>query len=275
MKPTKSKDQQQKDAIAIYRNEAFDIGFYDYFKDISINKISQVLNSRERNVKMESITYRQLNSWDKEGLLTTKREGNEWRKFSIMDAIWVRIIKELREFGMSWEQIKTTKKCFEFESKKCGVQMPILEFYTAFAIGGKMPVLLLVFKDGAATPANFTQYKVAREFLGIENHLQINLNEILQSFFPKVDLKPSHKSEMPVNFDEMELLAFLRVTNYEKIEIRYKNGKIDIIEGMERLKATKRIHDILNEQKYATIEIIQQDGKVVEYVRKTKTKISR
>lgn len=275
MKELKSTDKSKNDALAIYRNEAFDIGYYDYFKNISINKISQVLNSRDRNVKIESVTYRQLNSWDKEGLLTTEKDGNKWRKFSIMDALWVRIIKELREFGLSWEQIKTTKKCFELDSKKCGVQMPILEFYTAFAIGAKMPVLLLIFKDGAATPANFTQYKVAREVIGIENHIQINLNEILQSFFPKVDLKPSHKSEMLLNYDELELLAFLRVTNYEKIEIRYKDGKIDIIEGMERFKATKRLHNILAEQKYANIEIVQEDGNIVGFVRKTKKKISR
>lgn len=147
--------------ISIYQNEAFDNGFYQYFKDIANNKVSQVLNSTDPNVKIESISYRQLNSWEKEHLLTVQREGREWRLFTIIDAIWVKIIKELREFGMSREQVKASKKCLEFESEKCRVAMPMLEFYTAFVIGAKMPVMLLVFKDGAAVPCSLTQYNVA------------------------------------------------------------------------------------------------------------------
>lgn len=272
MSSKNAKDEKKTDAVALYRNEAFDIGFYDYFKNIKSNKVSEVLNNRERNVKFDSITYRQLNSWDKEGLLTTDREGREWRRFSIMDALWLRIVKELREFGMGWEQVKTAKKSLEFESKRCGVTMPILEFYTAFAIGSKMPVLLLIFKDGAAVPANFTQYKVAREFLSMENHLQINLNEILQSFFPGVDLKPKYKAEMPLNIGEMELLAFMRVGDYEKIEVRYKGGKIDIIEGTERI-ATNKIAEILKEQTYDEIKIRRQGGQVTSVLRTKKKRL--
>ena len=275
MGATTNIEKKGNEAVDLYRNDAFESGFYTYFADLKNNKISKILNNKERNVKLESVTYRQLNSWEKEGLLIGDREGRGWRRFTILDAIWVRIIKELREFGMGWEQLKITKQSLEFESAKCGVAMPLLEFYTAFAIGNKMPVLLLVFKDGVAVPANYSQYKIAREFKSIENHLQINLNEILQSFFPNADLKPKYKGELPLDIGEVELLAFLRVANYEKIEVRYKNGKIDLIEGVERFKACKKIHDILKEQQFATIEVVQENGEIVEYVRKTKKKIKR
>ena len=178
MKETAPDTKAKNNEIALYRNEAFDNGFYQYFKDIHSNKISQVLNSTDRNIKLKSITYRQLNSWEKEGLLTMQREGREWRKFSIVDAVWLKIVKELREFGMSREQLKTTKQSIEFESEKYGVAMPMLEFYTAFIIGAKMPVLLLVFKDGIAVPCSFTQYKVAKEVSGVDNHIQLSLNDL-------------------------------------------------------------------------------------------------
>lgn len=159
MKSIKNNNTEKINTISLYRNEAFDIGFYQYFKNIKNNKISQVLNSKERNVKFNEITYRQLNSWEAEGLLTVEREGNEWRRFSIMDAIWVKMIKELREFGLSRKQLKTTKESLEFASEKCGVAMPMLEFYVAFAIGSKMPVLLLIFKDGVAVPQTIVNIK--------------------------------------------------------------------------------------------------------------------
>jgi hypothetical protein len=71
----------------------------------------------------------------------------------------------------------------------------------------------------------------------------------------------------------MELLAFLRIAEYEKVEIRYKSGKIDLIEGMERIKVPAKIHEILRQQDYASIEVMQQDGQIVSLTRKTKKKI--
>lgn len=261
-------------SVAVHRKEAFDIGYKDYFKSLKTNRISAVLNNSERNIKFDSISYRQLNSWDKEGLLTAVREGREWRKFSIMDAIWVKIIQEMREFGMSWEQISNAKKSLELESEQYGVAMPILEFYTAFAIGSKMPVLILVFKDGICVPANFTQYKIAREFSQVDNHLQINLNNILQGFFPNVDLKPMVQSTN-LSLEEVELIAFMRLKQFEKVEVRYANGKMDLLEGLESISNKKKIDEILREQKYASIELLEEDGKVTRILRKIKKKIKR
>lgn len=262
-------------SVAVHRKEAFDIGYKQYFKDIDNNKISQVLNNKERNIKFENITYRQLNSWEEQGLLTNNREDRSWRRFSIMDALWVKIIQELRVFGLGWEQIKVTKKSLEWESKECGVAMPILEFYAAFAIGNKMPVLLLVFKDGICVPANYTQYKVAREFAEVENHLQINLNAILQSFFPTLDLKPKNKNEIPVEVDEMELLAFLRLNTFEKAEITFKNGKMETVEGLQRIDASNMIGDVIKEHNYQKIEVVVDGGKKVSLRRTIKKKLNK
>lgn len=271
MDKKKSNTADKNNTIETYRNEAFDIGFGDYFKNIKDNRISQVLNNTERNLKFKSVTYRQLNSWEKEGLLTMQREGREWRRFSIIDAVWVKLIKELRDFGMSREQLKATKQSLEFENSKYGVAMPMLEFYTAFMIGGKMPVVLLVFKDGIAIPASITQFKVANEIAALDDHIQINLNKLLQSIFPDVDLKPQHKAEMPLYVDEMELLAFLRVGEYEKVEIKYCNGKIDLIEGTER-NVTEKVFDILNEKEYEEVTIRKRDDGVITSVVRTKKK---
>lgn len=271
----KQNKAQENSTVAVHRKEAFDIGYKNYFKDIANNRISQILNSKERNVKFENITYRQLNSWEKEGLLTNEREDRSWRRFSIMDAIWVKVIQELREFGMGWEQIKVAKQSLEWESYAYKVSMPVLEFYTAFAIGNKMPVLLLVFKDGLCVPANLTQYKVAREFSEVENHLQINLNAILQSFFPNVDLKPKSKAEMPVDVDEMELLAFLRLNTFEKVHIYFKNGKMETVEGLQRIDATNLVSDVIKEHNYQKIEVVIQDGQKVSLRRTIKKKLNK
>ena len=276
MKPPKENTDLVRDkALEAYKNDAFDNGFIQYFKERKGSRISQVLNDRNRKVTFKEITYRQISGWEKEGLLDNTRKGNEWRRFSIMDAIWLKIIHELRGFGMSWNQIKVTKESLEFQSSKCGVNMPLLEFYTAFAIANRMPVLILVFKDGVAIPANYVQYKVTRDFLGLESHIQLSLNDMLQGFFPDVDLKATITNDQPLELDEMELLAFIRLKRFEKIEIKYANGRMDLIEGLESINNKKRIDEILKEQQYASIELIEENGKVTRILRKIKKKIKR
>src|SRR5690606_34162801 len=132
----KHMDNQKNDkknninAVDIYKKEAFDIGFNEYFKNSKKNRISEILNSTDQKIKFESVTYRQINSWGDQELLTVQREGKEWRRFSVMDALWVKIIQELREFGLSLDKIKIAKESLSFMSDKCGVAMPLLEFYT-------------------------------------------------------------------------------------------------------------------------------------------------
>lgn len=274
MPPSKGQDSKLQ-VIKAFRNDAFDSGLEQYFKDIRSNKISKVLNDSNRKVKLATVTYRQVNSWEEQGLLTIEREEREWRKFSIIEAVWLKIISELRDFGFPIEKIKVTKESLSYQAKKYGVQMPFLEFFTAFAIGNKMPVLVLVFKDGAAIPVNFTQYRVTKEVIGVENHIQINLNDMLQSFFPNVDLRPSYELQMPVSLEEMELLAFMRVKEFEKVEIRYQDGRMDTIEGLERMNAASRVNEILQEQNYSRIELIQEDGKVTSVTRRTRKRFKK
>jgi DNA-binding transcriptional MerR regulator len=273
MKPLKQDTNTRDIALDAYKNDAFDNGFYQYFKDRKGSHISAILNSKDRKVTFKDITYKMLTDWEKAGLLDNNRDGNEWRRFSIMDAIWLKIIFELRSFGMSWKQIKITKESLEFQSKKCGVAMPLLEFYTAFAIGNRMPVLLLVFQDGIAIPANYTQYKVSRDFLGLDNHIQLSLNNIIQGFFPDVDLKPTQKIEIPVDLDEMELLAFIRLNIFEKVEIKLKSGKINILEGTERLAVSEKLAEIVRQHDYQKIEFDIAGGKKVSFTRKVQHKI--
>jgi len=266
---------KKRDVVTLYRNEAFDSGFYQYFKNLNKNKISEILNNKERNLKFDTVSYRELNSWEKAGLLTVQREGREWRRFSIIDAIWVKLIKELREFGVTWKQLKVTKESLEFESEKCGVAMPMLEFYTAFVIAQKMPVVLLVFKDGIAIPVSLTQYSVAKQTVGMANHVQISLNDLIQGMVPELDLKPVHKPEMPLYFDEVELLAFLRLEEFEKVEIFYNSGRMQTVEGLQRIEVNALVSDVIKEHKYQKIEVVINDGQKVSLRRTLKKQINK
>jgi hypothetical protein len=57
-------------------------------------------------------TYRTINSWDSDGLLLTlPNRDSKWRKFSLIEIIWIYIIRELRGFGLSKEKILRIRDC--------------------------------------------------------------------------------------------------------------------------------------------------------------------
>jgi DNA-binding transcriptional MerR regulator len=56
------------------------------------------------------ITHRWITHWDKEGLIDNRREGVDWRRFSFVEYIWLRIIARLRDFNMPLSSIKQVKK---------------------------------------------------------------------------------------------------------------------------------------------------------------------
>ncbi len=57
------------------------------------------------------LTYRTINSWDTAGmLLTLPNRDSKWRKFSLVEIIWIYIIRELRDIGFSKKKILKLKE---------------------------------------------------------------------------------------------------------------------------------------------------------------------
>lgn len=249
--------------------------FHSFFNYKEARPISAMINDRSKPIKLNIATYRQLNSWDQYGLIDIGRDGSEWRKYSILDAVWINIIYELRLFGYSIEQIKLVKSSLEEGNSKVNSQMPLLEFNIFRAMMEKEHIILFVFSDGSAIPIPYDQYKLNIVYGEMKNHIHIDVNAILQRIFSNnIDMKPKHWVEFNPTEEEAKLINFIRTRNYECIEVKFQNGKIKIVEGVERVEVDKKIIDILKEQKYQSIEMIQKDGKVVSIVRKIKEKLN-
>lgn len=52
------------------------------------------------------IDHRAILHWEKEGLIEKQSDAGKWRRFSFFDYLWLRIIKDMREFGLPISVIK-------------------------------------------------------------------------------------------------------------------------------------------------------------------------
>ncbi|MFC1732087.1 MerR family transcriptional regulator [candidate division KSB1 bacterium] len=256
------------------RGEEFDTLFSHYHFSEELASAREVLNTKTKSLKEDQLSYRLINHWEKMGLLSTERlSGKGWRKYSLIDLVWVCIIARLRNFGYPLEKVKEVKSNLE----KCGNQQeenvfPILEYYIASAIFQKSHVYILVYENGQCEPLAKNEYKANLDFFELSNYILIDLNKILQNMFPSLNLHKEENASVELTPRELDLLSIIRFENYDSITIKLSNGKIVNLDASESIEAEKSIGNILREKSYQDIEIKKRAGSIVHIKRTTKKK---
>ena len=73
--------------------------------------------------------------------------------------------------------------------------------------------------------------------------------------------------------EELQLIEMTRNQKFQSLRIVKRGGRIDMIEGVERIEDRTKIVDILKQHDYQNIEIKQSDGRIVLINRTVKTKV--
>lgn len=155
-------------------------------------------NEKRLRISEKLVSYRLINHWEKEGLLTPYREEDGgWRKYSLMDIIWILVVKELRHLGLGLPQIKSVRSSLISRYNQC--EYGELEFYASLAYINRTPVFVLAFSNGRAEAATAYEIIDSTDKYGVLNHISINLNHILQSVFPQKQLKPIYRDFVEVD----------------------------------------------------------------------------
>ena len=78
----------------------FDENFFGEFLHSNLNIIEQ-FNVQKHTIGEENISSRVLNHWYEMGIITDDRENKKrWKKFSVSELVWIRIVLKLRNFGL-------------------------------------------------------------------------------------------------------------------------------------------------------------------------------
>lgn len=256
----------------IRHTEKFRVDFEKYLVSPSGANVSAALNMRDKKIKYVNESYRVINHWESLGFIENTRDNeSDWRKFSWIDIVWIKIISELRKFGYSNDCIVNVKKSLKkFNGlNQDKTQFLILEFFVALVSIYRVPCFVLIFDNCEAEVVNFQLLQENILQFGLNNYVNINLNNILNEILPGEDFSPVFNDENELTDEEKELLLYVRANDYETLTIKKQNGKIEYIESTSLVPATKKIVDILKEGSYQNIDIKQRDGKIVS-IKKTK-----
>lgn len=220
-------------------------------------------------------TYRVLHHWEQKKLLPdgVPTAGGKWRKFTPVEAAWLKVVNRLREFGVPLDKIATVKEYVMVWDNKT-YSYPLAEFHLVTAIFTAYDPYVVVFLDGSAVLANSVQIEKMKIVGAGNDMLLISLKSIAK----EMKLPITRPTELKPLFEgESELLSRVRDKSNGEVIARKKKRKIVEIEtttvfpDVTKLSQVRRA--LKNSREYAEVSIKLEEGREQSFQVKKKKKI--
>ena len=269
-----SNKTSEKTFLQIHSLLEFDniVGTIDYEKVlVDAENINKPRYYPQQIVKLiPKITSRKINDWDGKGLLIRHRESdNGWRLFSLADVIRLKIIQDLKTYGMSNVQIKKAlADIFELNDSK---RYYLLETFLNICATARKVVIVVEF-DGSASlyleDSAYVNLKMDKNCC--KPVLILPFYDYCMPFMPHNEYKMTITTTDVVNEQNRANLAVIADCLIDEecreISLKKSNGKLNIKpkrfnKNVSKQDFIKYIQN-LDEESFKDIRISLQNGKI-------------
>lgn len=235
------------------------------------------LREKKYTAKDTDKTFRIINYWESVGLLDDKRKsgGEGWRKFSMMDMVFMHLLAKLREFNFSIQKLKIIKDDLNAimtrETAETGITILEYAYLRAVCATNCGNTYFMITPDGhidCTTQKDILLMQLLEEMP--EGYICINFNQFLSTRVKLGKRKiPVHSEHAFVlNEKEQTILEVLRTKKYKSINIAPKDGgKSTLIECTTDYEEGSELPD------YGDIVTRVQDGSIVQRQLKERIKV--
>ncbi len=227
MQVTSSISQDDEKMSIPDRGNAFLSHVYHICQSEKIQDLLKLFRTRTAYYDMDKDWrfYRVLSHWDSKGLIECERESMDgWRKFNLIEALWVSVIQKLRHLHTSLEDIGRLKpKFFEMIDWECPIFLA--EYYALCAIFLEKPAFLVI----APLQSDFFFYQELQAALAtarFESCIIVHLNPILNKLLPKEGVKSKFPFAGGITCEQQEILEILANEDFDRITFRKEKGKL-------------------------------------------------
>lgn len=248
------------------------VGTIDYEKVLSeVENVNKPRYYPQQIIKLiPEITSRKLNDWDAKGLLVKHRESNNgWRLFSLADVVRLRIIQDLKTYGMSNIQIqKALTDIFEVNDTK---RQYLFETFLNICATARKVVIIVEF-DGSASlyleDSAYVNLKMDKNCC--KPVLILPFYDYCMTFMPHNGYKMTVTTSEVVNEQNRANLGVIADCLIDEecreISLKKSNGKLNIKpkrfnKNVSKQDFIKYIQN-LDEESFKDIRISLQNGKI-------------
>lgn len=213
--------------IGAGRSDAFLSHAYNICKSKEIQEMLTIFRTKTAYYNMDKDWkfYRVLSHWDSKGLIECEREStNGWRKFNLIEALWVSVVQKLRYLNASLEDIGDAKTSF-FEILDWEFPISLAEYYVLGAVFQNRPTFFVV----PSLLSDFYFYEDLKEALAIGRFdacLVIHLNPLLNKLLPKEGMTSKFPFETKINWEQQKILEILQKEDFDQITFKKEDGKL-------------------------------------------------
>ena len=264
----------QKTFLQVHSLLEFDnlVGTSVYNKAVAeIEDINEPRYYPQQIIKLiPEITSRKLNDWDVKGLLVQHRQNNSgWRLFSLADVIRLRIIQDLKTYGMSNIQIqKALNDIFELNDRK---RQYLFETFLNICATATKAVIIVEFDGSASFYLEDTAYvNLKMDKSCCKPVLILPFYGYCMPFMPHNEYKMTVTTTDVVNEQNRANLAVIADClideECKEISLKKSNGKLNIKpkrynKNVSKQDFIKYIQN-LDEESFKDIRISLQNGKI-------------
>lgn len=269
-----SNNVSQKTFLQIHSLLEFDnlVGTSVYNKAVAeVENINEPRYYPQQIIKLiPEITSRKLNDWDAKGLLVQHRQSdNGWRLFSLADVIRLKIIRDLKTYGMSNIQIqKTLNDIFGLNDMK---RRYLFETFLNICATARKVVIIVEFDGSASLYLEDTAYvNLKMDKSGCKPVLILPFYDYCMPFMPHDEYRMSITTTDVVNEQNRTNLGVIADClideECKEISLKKSNGKLNIKpkrfnKNVSKQDFIKYIQN-LDEESFKDIRISLQNGKI-------------
>lgn len=269
-----SNNISQKTFLQIHSLIEFDnlVGTSVYNKAVAeVENINEPRYYPQQIIKLiPEITSRKLNDWDAKGLLVQHRQSdNGWRLFSLADVIRLKIIRDLKTYGMSNIQIqKTLNDIFGLNDMK---RQYLFETFLNICATATKAVIIVEFDGSASFYLEDTAYvNLKMDKSCCKPVLILPFYGYCMPFMPHNEYKMTVTTTDVVNEQNRANLAVIADClideECKEISLKKSNGKLNIKpkrfnKNVSKQDFIKYIQN-LDEESFKDIRISLQNGKI-------------
>jgi hypothetical protein len=258
---------------------------FDQFNNLSF----KALDIRE----LTGLTYRQLNHWEKLGILPMTRESKSserWRQFNISEFFAIIICVELRKrFGASLEVLKWVRTRllqpqaigpFDYSIKmvqRYGFEICLLTDFRSLLIVGDELEIKQYINAGQYCSQEFESFvflklkKILNTILSFILKKSVTLEPDSEIFTPIKNITKIMLNSNKLSPEEKELLVIIKNRKFGHLEIRLQDGTLKAMKATAEIpidgkNAEAQIMEHLRKHDFQTLSIIKQDGKLIRMV---------
>lgn len=245
----------------ILRSTTTDLDYAEYFAKAGSGGLREALNEPQYTVGATSITYRVMTHWGQVGLLPPKDEDLGWRRFSLIERVWIEAVKKMRTYGIPLEVIAGACDQVMRKGRK-GLGYPNLEYFVMSAWRSQADPHIMILEDGRTDVGSMEEIELSKDAHG-QSMLLISLKQILGELGFKVK---EAKKLVYLTENEAEVLRKIRLEGNDAVSVKVAaDGKISDIQTVRTTNEKPTMRDLLEEMEkedaYGQISVSFVDGK--------------